>query len=60
MIKSYDFFNYLIFGIYFIIWAGYGVSYIFDEKLKNIAMNIFDCISKAIIAIILSINYAIR
>lgn len=59
MLKSYNPFNYLIFGIYFIIWAGYGVSYIFEEKTKNILTNIFDCISKAIVAIILSVNYLI-
>ena len=56
MLKSYNPFNYLIFGIYFIIWAGYGVSYIFEEKTKNILMNIFDCLSKAVVAIILSVN----
>jgi len=59
MLKSYNPFNYLIFGIYFIIWAGYGVSYIFEEKTKNILMNIFDCLSKAVVAIILSVNYLI-
>uniref|UniRef100_A0A6C0JJJ5 Bacteriorhodopsin-like protein n=1 Tax=viral metagenome TaxID=1070528 RepID=A0A6C0JJJ5_9ZZZZ len=47
-------FNYLVFGIYFFVWAGYGVSYLFDEEIKNILMNIFDCISKGVIAILIS------
>jgi len=59
MLKSYNLFNYLIFGIYFIIWTGYGVSYIFEEKTKNILTNIFDSISKAVVAIMLSVNYLI-
>jgi bacteriorhodopsin len=57
IIKSFNLFNYLIFGIYFIIWAGYGVSYIFEEKSKNILTNIFDAISKGVVAIILSLSY---
>jgi len=47
-------FNYWIFAIYFIIWTGYGVSYLFDEEIKNILTNIFDCISKGVIAILIS------
>jgi hypothetical protein len=58
MLKSYNPLNYLIFGIYFVIWAGYGISYMFEEKIKNILTNIFDCTSKAVVAIILSVNYA--
>lgn len=53
----YNLFNYLLFGIYFIIWTGYGVSYMFEEKLKNIATNIFDLIAKAIVAFIISFRY---
>jgi len=57
IIHTFNPFNYLIFGIYFFIWAGYGISYIFEDKIKNISMNIFDCISKAIVAILLSFSY---
>jgi bacteriorhodopsin len=57
MLNTINPFNYLIFGIYFVIWAGYGVSYIFEDKIKNILMNIFDCMSKALVAIILSFSY---
>jgi bacteriorhodopsin len=52
-------FNYLIFSIYFVIWAGYGISYIQEEKIKNILMNIFDCFSKALVAVILAFTYMI-
>ena len=57
LLKSFNPFNYLLFGIYFVIWAGYGISYIFEEKQKNIATNIFDAISKGVVAIILSLSY---
>lgn len=57
IIKSFNLFNYFIFSIYFIIWAGYGVSYIFEEKSKNILTNLFDAISKGVVAIILSLSY---
>jgi len=53
-VKKTTAFNYLVFGIYFVIWAGYGVSYSFDEEIKNILMNIFDCISKGVVAILIS------
>ena len=57
IIRKYNLFNYLIFGIYFIIWIGYGMAYMFDEKIKNILTNMFDLISKGFVAIILSITY---
>lgn len=57
LLKSFNPFNYLIFAIYFIIWAGYGIAYMFEEKEKNIATNIFDAISKGVVAIILSFSY---
>jgi bacteriorhodopsin len=50
-------FNFLIFGIYFVIWAGYGIVYWFEEKEKNIFTNLFDAISKGVVAIILSLSY---
>jgi bacteriorhodopsin len=54
--KRFNLFNYVIFGIYFIIWTGYGISYIFEEKTKNILTNIFDGISKGVVALLLSIS----
>jgi bacteriorhodopsin len=53
----YNVLNYLLFGIYFVIWTGYGVSYIFEEKIKNIATNFFDFASKALVAFIISFRY---
>jgi hypothetical protein len=45
----------LIFGIYLLIWSGYGIVYYFDEKIKNICMCLFDAIAKGIVAILISI-----
>jgi bacteriorhodopsin len=39
-------FNYILFGIYFIIWALYGIVYLFDEENKNIGYNILDLTAK--------------
>lgn len=55
--SHYNLFNYLLFSIYFFIWAGYGVSYIFEEKFKNIATNFFDFMSKALVAFMVSFRY---
>jgi bacteriorhodopsin len=60
IMNKFNLFNYLIFGIYFIIWTGYGVSYMFDEKIKNILTNIFDGIAKGIVAILLSLSKIIN
>jgi len=52
----------LIFGIYILIWIGYGIAYYFDEKLKNICMSVFDAIAKGLVAILISmysLNYKI-
>jgi hypothetical protein len=57
LINSFNPFNYLLFGIYFIVWAGYRISYMFEEKEKNIAINFFDAISKGAVAILLSFSY---
>jgi hypothetical protein len=43
--------------MYFIIWAGYGIVYCFEEKEKNIFTNLFDALSKGVVAIILSLSY---
>ena len=43
--------NYIIFGIYFIIWSLYGIVYLFDEELKNTITNILDLIAKCIVGI---------
>jgi len=57
LVGHYNLFNYLLFGIYFVIWTGYGISYMFEEKLKNILTNLFDLLSKAVVAFIVSYKY---
>jgi bacteriorhodopsin len=55
LVNTFNPFNFLIFGMYFIIWAGYGIVYCFEEKEKNIFTNLFDALSKGVVAIILSL-----
>ena len=43
--------NYILFGIYFIVWSLYGVVYLFDEEYKNIITNILDLTAKCIIGL---------
>lgn len=39
-------FNYVLFGIYLVIWSIYGVAYMLDEETKNIVYNILDVTAK--------------
>lgn len=41
-------FNFVLFGLYFVIWALYGVVYLLDEENKNIAFNILDLLAKCL------------
>ena len=57
-IKSkYSFANYTIYWLYFIVWAGYGIVYMFSEEMKNIWMNALDCIAKCLMGIFLWVYY---
>ena len=38
--------NYVIFSIFMAIWTLYGVFYLLPENLKNIGMNVLDCLAK--------------
>ena len=38
--------NYIIFGIFSSIWTFYGLIYMMNESIKNIGMNILDCLAK--------------
>lgn len=49
--------NYILFGIYFILWSLYGVIYLFDEELKNTITNILDLIAKCFVGLGLWIYY---
>jgi bacteriorhodopsin len=44
-------FNYILFGIYFIIWSLYGVVYLLDEENKNILYNILDVTAKCFVGL---------
>ena len=43
--------NNILFGFYLIIWAMYGVVYMFNEEYKNIFMNILDCTAKCLVGL---------
>ena len=49
--------NYILFGIYFIVWSLYGIVYLFDEEYKNIITNILDLIAKCIVGLGLWVYY---
>ena len=49
--------NYLLFGIYLLVWGLYGIAYNFTEINKNIFMNYLDLTSKCLIGIGLWIYY---
>ena len=44
-------FNYMLFGIYFIIWSIYGVAYMIDEQKKNIVYNVLDVTAKCFVGL---------
>jgi len=43
--------NYILYFIYFFIWAMYGIAYMLSEEWKNIAMNILDFIAKCFVGL---------
>ena len=49
--------NYILFGIYFVIWSMYGVVYLFDEENKNIITNILDLNAKCLVGLGLWVYY---
>lgn len=44
-------FNFILFGIYAVIWGIYGVVYLLDEENKNIAYNILDVTAKCFVGL---------
>lgn len=54
---KYDYTNYILFGIYIIVWSIYGIVYMFNQVNKNIIMNVLDCIAKCFVGIFLWIYY---
>jgi bacteriorhodopsin len=49
--------NYVLFGMYFVVWSLYGVVYMLDEISKNIALNVLDCVAKCFIGLGLWVYY---
>jgi bacteriorhodopsin len=49
--------NYVLFGIYFIVWSLYGIVYLFDEEYKNMITNILDLTAKCIVGLGLWVYY---
>jgi bacteriorhodopsin len=43
--------NYILFYFFLIVWAFYGIVFMFNEEYKNLAMNLLDCISKCLVGI---------
>jgi hypothetical protein len=54
---KYNFANMVLFGIYLIVWSGYGVVYLLGESYKNIAMNLLDMTAKCVIGLGLWVYY---
>lgn len=44
-------FNFVLFGIYLVLWSIYGIVYLLDEETKNIAYNALDAIAKSIVGV---------
>lgn len=44
-------FNFILFGIYFVIWGLYGFVYLLDEENKNIIYNILDLTAKCFVGL---------
>ena len=49
--------NYILFGLFFVVWTMYGIVYMFDKNNRNVINNILDCISKCVVGIFLWIYY---
>jgi hypothetical protein len=47
-------FTYGIFWVYFLVWTGYGLSYLLNEVTKNAVTNVLDFIAKAMVALAIS------
>jgi len=43
--------NKVIFGLYLVVWSGYGIAYFFDDVWKNAAYNVLDVISKVFVGL---------
>jgi bacteriorhodopsin len=53
-----SFSNNVLFWIYAVVWGLYGLVYLLEDSVKNITMNILDCIAKCLIGNALYVYYA--
>ena len=44
-------FNYVLFGVYFLIWSLYGVAYMVEEQKKNVIYNVLDLSAKCFVGL---------
>ena len=54
---KYSLANRTLFGLYFVIWALYGLVYLLDEHSKNTAMNLLDLTAKCMVGLGLWLYY---
>jgi bacteriorhodopsin len=57
ILPKYTSTNYILYIMYLIVWAMYGVAYMLPESMKNIIMNILDMVAKCIIGLGLWVYY---
>jgi bacteriorhodopsin len=48
---KYNLPNYVLFGVYVVVWSMYGVAYMFEKSIKNIVMNVLDLIAKCFVGL---------
>jgi bacteriorhodopsin len=58
ILPKYNLVNYILFGVYVIIWSMYGIVYMFSEEYKNIIMNVLDLIAKCFVGLGLWLYYS--
>jgi len=54
---KYSLANRAMFYFYLVVWSLYGIVYLFDEELKNVAMNVLDLFAKCLIGLGLWVYY---
>jgi hypothetical protein len=43
--------NFILFGLYFVVWSFYGIAYFFDNVYKNTMYNVLDVVSKVFVGL---------
>jgi bacteriorhodopsin len=50
-LQIYNLPNYVVYGLFIVVWSLYGVFYMMDEITKNVGMNVLDCIAKCLVGL---------